>query len=54
MDAKKIEKQLLDFAEKIGGAEFVEEILMETKTTNPTPEQRANETTLFDPDRFRQ
>lgn len=51
MDAKKIEKQLLDFAEKLGGEEFVEE-LMETKPTNPTPKQRTSETTLFDPDRY--
>ena len=52
MDAKKIEKQLLDFAEKLGGEEFAEE-LMETKPTNPTPKQRASKTTLFDPDHFR-
>ena len=52
MDAKKIEKQLLDFAEKLGGKEFVEE-LMATKSTNPTPKQSASKTTLFDPDRFR-
>ncbi|MDE0016684.1 MAG: helix-turn-helix transcriptional regulator [Candidatus Poribacteria bacterium] len=52
MDAKKIEKQLLDFAEKLGGEEFVEE-LMETKPTNPTPKQSTSKTTLFDPDRFR-
>ena len=52
MDLKKIEKELLDFAEEIGGEEFVEEI-METKTTNPTSKQRASKTTLFDPDRFR-
>ena len=47
MDAKKIEKQLLDFAEKLGGTEFVEE-LMATKTTNPTPKQSTSKTTLFD------
>lgn len=52
MDAKKIEKQLLDFAEKLGGEELVEE-LMATKPTNPTPKQRTSETALFDPDRFR-
>ena len=51
MEAKKIEKQLLDFAEKLGGEEFVEE-LMETKPTNPTPKQRTSETTLFNPDRY--
>ena len=51
MDAKKIEKQLLDFAEKIGGEEFVKE-LIETKPTNPTSEQSASKTTLFDPDRY--
>ena len=51
MDAKKIEKQLLDFAEKLGGEEFVEE-LMTTKPTNPTPEQSASETTLFDSDNY--
>ena len=43
MDPKKIEKRLLDLAEKVGGEEFVEE-LMETKPTNPTPKQRTNET----------
>ena len=52
MDAKKIEKQLLDFAEKLGGEEFVEE-LMATKPTNPTDKQSASKTTLFDPDHFR-
>ena len=52
MDAKKIEKQLLDFAEQLGGEEFVEE-LMATKPTNLTPKQGANETTLFDPNHFR-
>jgi len=51
MDLKKIEKQLLDFAEKLGGEEFVEE-LMATKPTNPTPEQSASETTLFDSDNY--
>ena len=51
MDTKKIEKQLLDFAEKLGGEEFVEE-LMKTKPTNPTPKQDASETTLFDPDNY--
>ncbi len=50
MDEKKIEKQLLDFAEKLGGEEFVEE-LRATKPTNPTPKQDASETTFFDPDR---
>ena len=53
MDAKKIEKQLLDFAEKFGGEELVEELMMETKTTNPTPKQSASKTPLFDPDHFR-
>ena len=48
MDAKKIEKQLLDFAEQLGGEEFVEE-LMETKPTNSTPKQSTSKTTLFDP-----
>ena len=52
MDAKKIEKQLLDFAEQLGGAEFVEE-LMATKPTSSTPKQSTSETTLFDPGRFR-
>ena len=51
MDAKKIEKQLLDFAEKLGGEEFVEELIA-TKPTNPTPEQSASETTLFDSDNY--
>lgn len=51
MDAKKIEKQLLDFAEKLGGEEFVEE-LMETKPTNPTPKQSTSKATLFDPDSY--
>ena len=51
MDEKKIEKQLLDFAEKLGGEEFVEE-LMATKPTNPTPKQPTSKTTLFDPDRY--
>ncbi len=51
MDAKKIEKQLLDFAEKLGGEEFVEE-LMETKPTNPTPKQSTSKTILFDPDSY--
>ena len=48
MDAKKIEKQLLDFAEKIGGEELVEELMMETETTNPTPKQSASKTASFD------
>ena len=48
MDLKKIEKQLLDVAEKIGGEEFVEEIMMERKTTDPTPKQSASETASFD------
>ena len=54
MDLKKIEKQLLDFAEQLGGEEFVEEI-MATKPTNPTPEQQVSNTNDFDfdPDRFR-
>ena len=52
MDPKKIEKQLLDFAEKLGGEELVKEF-MATKTTNPTPKQSASKTTLFDSDRFR-
>ena len=52
MDLKKIEKQLLDFAEEIGGEELVEE-LMATKPTDPTAKQSASETTLFDSDRFR-
>ena len=47
MDAKKIEKQLLDFAEKLGGEEFVDELVAEAKTTNPTPKQRASKTTTF-------
>ena len=51
MDAKKIEKQLLDFAEKLGDEELVEE-LMEIKTTNPTPKQRTSETALFAPDSY--
>ena len=51
MDLKKIEKQLLDFAKEHGGEEFVEE-LMATKPTNPTPEQSASETTLFDSDNY--
>ncbi len=53
MDLKKIEKQLLDFAENFGGEELVEELTMETKTTDPTLKQSASQTTLFDPDRFR-
>ena len=48
MDAKKIEKQLLDFAEQIGGADFVEELLMDTKTTNPTQGQSASNPDTFD------
>ena len=51
MDLKKIEKQLLDFAEQLGGEEFVEE-LMATKPANPTPEQSASDTTLFDSDNY--
>ena len=51
MDPKKIEKQLLDFAEKLGGEELVEE-LIETKPTNPTPKQSTSKTTLFDPDSY--
>lgn len=51
MDLKKTEKQLLDLAEQLGGEEFVEE-LMATKPTNPTPEQNASETTLFDSDNY--
>ena len=51
MDLKKTEKQLLDLAEQLGGEEFVEE-LMATKPTNPTPEQSASETTLFDSDNY--
>ena len=51
MDLKKMEKQLLDFAEEIGGEEFVEE-LMATKPTNPTSEQSASDTTLFDSDNY--
>lgn len=51
MDLKKIEKQLLDFADKLGGEELVEE-LMATKPTNPTPKQQASETTIFDPDSY--
>ena len=51
MDAKKIEKQLLDFAEKFGGEEFVEE-LMATKSLNSTPKQGASKTTLFDSDDY--
>ena len=54
MDLKKIEKQLLDFAEQLGGAELVEEF-MATKPTNPTPKQQASKPAGFDfdPDRFR-
>ena len=51
MNAKKIERQLLDFAEKLSDEELVEQ-LMETKPTNPTPKQRTSETTLFDPDNY--
>ncbi len=51
MDLKKIEKQLLDFADKLGGEELVEE-LMATKPTNPTSKQQASETTIFDPDSY--
>ena len=53
MDPKKIENQLLDFAEKLGGEELVEE-LMATKPTNPTSKQSASKTTSFDfaPDRY--
>ena len=52
MDAKKIEKQLLDFAEEIGGKEFVEELLTENETTQPNSEQDAEGTDPFDTDRF--
>ena len=52
MDAKKIEKQLLDFAENLGGNELIKD-LMATKSTNPTSKQSASKTTVFDPDRFR-
>ena len=52
MDAKKIEKQLLDFAEKLGGEEFVEEVMAE-RAANPGAKQRATKTTIFDPNQFR-
>ena len=52
MDLKKIEKQLLDFAEKIGGEEYVEELLMDTKTTEQDPKQDENDTNFFDANRF--
>ena len=54
MDLKKIEKQLLDVAEELGGEEFVEELKMETKTTDPTPKQSASKTASFgfDPDNY--
>ena len=51
MDAKKIEKQLLDFAEKLGGDELVEE-LMATKPTNSTPKQSTSKTTPQLPNLF--
>ena len=42
----------MELAEKIGGEEFVEELLMDTKTTKRNPKQDATDTNLFDPDHF--
>ena len=51
---KELEKELLEFAEKIGGEKLVEELQMQNKTTKPTPEQDTDDTDVldFDPDRF--
>ena len=52
MDEKKIEKQLLDFADRLGGGELLNE-LMSTRLTNLTLKQSTSKTTIFDPNHFR-
>ncbi|MCG9131682.1 helix-turn-helix transcriptional regulator [Candidatus Poribacteria bacterium] len=52
MDLKKIEEQLLDFAEEIGGKEFVEELVMEHKNPQQNSEQDTEGTDPFEEDRF--
>ena len=50
---EELEKDLLEFAEKIGGEKLVEELQMQNKTTKPNPEQDTDDTDAldFDPDR---
>ena len=52
MNAKQLEKQLLELAEEMGGKDFVAELLMEKKKLMQNPEQNETEQNETDTDFF--